>query len=136
VNTIILSVGVIILGLIASKYLVTPLLFYILESSVYVFVKIVSRLFPCNAKFLESPKQCAIEGIYRVYSPNPINYLLNRVPITPKEMAGYFNKSSNQPYLNYTLDMSLCPIVKNSYRRLLSLLHPKRIVGIKTTKYK
>ena len=135
-DKVILSIVIIIIGLIATKYVFTPLVFYMMEPCVYTLSRMLSKLFPSDVKMFRSPQNGTIQGIYRVYSPNPINYILNRIPITPKETAAYFNESSNSPYLHYTLNVSLYPIIKNVYDSLLGLTHIKSILKRLPTKCK
>jgi len=133
VDTIILSIGIIILGLKVAKYLIVPLLLYILDTIAFVIARILKLI---NTGSLKSPEQGRIQGKYRVYSPNPVKYILNCIPITPKELAYYLNNRDRTLPLENTLDVTFNPVVKNTDRSLFKFVHFKRIIERLNTKSK
>ncbi|MBL7127131.1 MAG: hypothetical protein ISS58_08055 [Dehalococcoidales bacterium] len=121
-------IGTIVIGLIAGNYLIVPLLLYALDTIAFLAVKILKKL-PINTHVFESPEQSTIQSKCRVYNPNPLNYLLNRIPITPEEVAHYFNDCDSNPSQKDTLDVSFNPVIKKANRRLFKYAHPSRIIS-------
>ena len=133
---LIVSVVLLIIGIIAGRYVIVPLLLYLGDTIAYLVVKSLNWLFPAEANFIKYPDDETIKGEYILYSPNPINYILSRVPITPKEFANYVENGRCHPCVKYSFDMAIYPVIKNTKNGLLRLVHRTGIIKRLTTKCK
>jgi len=128
-DRIIIPITIIIVGGILGWYLIVPLMLYMLDTIAFLIAKILTTLFPRNVNMPNSPEQSTIQRKCRVYSPNPLNYILNRVPITPEEVARYFNNCGKNPYPKDTFDVPFNPVVKKANRSLFKRTHPNHIIS-------
>ena len=103
-------IGIATIGFVVGKYIITPLIIYVLDSIAYIISQTLSRLFPRNSDTPDSPNKSSINSKYCVYNPNPIKYFLNLRPLVKGE-SGIIKSHTVQGF-KYCDD---CPLRKDAF---------------------
>ena len=120
-----------------SYFLITPLMFYILDSVLYLNVKILKSSWAVEAFTLyDNRYNRTIQGKNRVYIPNPLRYILYNFKNIKKFERNKITDRESDIFGKNILNMPINPIVKNADCSLFKFTHIKSIIKRLTTKCK